>query len=81
MLTWFGLRSYGIYLFHQPVMGLVRELRIEYHAGIVETAVAVLVVMVLAEASFRFFESHFLRLGRSHTWEQSGHLQPHNLPK
>jgi len=71
VLVWMGLRSYGIYLFHQPVSGLVNQWMkgqgaptLESFSDLKVTLVSLLLVLVLSEVSFRYFESFFLRLGR-----------------
>ena len=53
-LRWLGSRSYGLYLWHGPVLGAMREY---YHwHWLVIAAVGVPVSLVLAELSFRFVE-------------------------
>lgn len=70
VLGWFGTRSYAIYLFHQPVSGLIHQrmgtLPPSFHdiPSSLPTLLAFGVVLVLAELSFRFFEAPFLRLGQ-----------------
>jgi len=70
ILVWFGLRSYGIYLFHQPVNSVVHQLingspvpSLAGFSGVVANLVALAVVAILCEISFRYFESVFLRFG------------------
>ena len=69
-LVWLGLRSYGIYLFHQPVSSLVHGALngnpAPSYANFSEfgaTLVALLAVLVVSELSFRYFEAGFLRFG------------------
>jgi peptidoglycan/LPS O-acetylase OafA/YrhL len=57
-LLWLGRRSYGIYLYHQIVLVTIGELR---PPSIVITAVGVPVSLALAEISFRYVETPFLR--------------------
>ncbi len=71
VLVWLGLRSYGIYLFHQPVSSLVNQVMkgsptptLERFSDLGTTAVALILVVVLSEISYRYFESYFLRIGR-----------------
>jgi hypothetical protein len=55
-LVWLGTRSYAVYLWHWPVFDLVRP-GFEVHASAAATrAVECGVILVLAEASFRFVE-------------------------
>jgi peptidoglycan/LPS O-acetylase OafA/YrhL len=69
-LCWLGTRSYGIYLFHVPMAGLLH-----FHDGRINptwgtpseflvTVLALVLVLLLAEASFRFFEMPFLKIGQ-----------------
>ena len=70
ILVWFGLRSYGIYLFHQPVGSMVHQLinhspvpTLTSFSGLFANVVALVLVAVLCELSFRYYESVFLRFG------------------
>jgi peptidoglycan/LPS O-acetylase OafA/YrhL len=70
VLVWFGQRSYGLYLFHEAVSGLcygllchsVPEMRTLVDAGV--TVLALVVTLLLAELSYRFFEGPILVFGR-----------------
>ncbi len=77
--VWLGLRSYGIYLFHQPVSGMVHQFLNgnvspgfsnlqEFYA----TLFALIITFMVAELSFRFFESIFLSYGRKFRYERKG---------
>jgi len=69
VLVWFGQLSYGIYLFHLPVSGLVHglfrqrapQIRDLSDAGV--TLLASGLTLLLAALSYRFLESPILRLG------------------
>ncbi|MEM1333142.1 MAG: acyltransferase family protein [Actinomycetota bacterium] len=55
LLRWIGIRSYGLYLYHWPVYQAIRGI-----AGnkltVTEFALAMVITVVLAEASYRFVE-------------------------
>ncbi len=53
-LRWAGTRSYGIYLWHLPLVVLIAEA-----GGWLRSGVAVLATIAAAELSFRFVESPF----------------------
>jgi peptidoglycan/LPS O-acetylase OafA/YrhL len=69
VLVWFGQISYGIYLFHQPVIGLLQgvwqhgkpQIRTLSDAGI--TILALCISIFLATISYHFFEKPILRFG------------------
>jgi peptidoglycan/LPS O-acetylase OafA/YrhL len=69
VLVWFGQLSYGIYMFHEAVRGLLHgalghsapQMRTPLDAGI--TILALFVTLLLAMFSYRFFESPILRFG------------------
>jgi peptidoglycan/LPS O-acetylase OafA/YrhL len=62
-MTWVGQRSYGIYLYHAVIAGLLLEY-CHWTGAPRDAAVAACVILVvaLAELSYRFVESPFLRL-------------------
>ncbi|MFZ4767119.1 MAG: acyltransferase family protein [Roseimicrobium sp.] len=66
----FGLLSYGCYMTHQLVNGVMHGLvrgagpTIDTLTGVVVTAVALLVTLVLATLSHRYFESPIVLLGK-----------------
>ncbi|MFN8434099.1 MAG: acyltransferase [Anaerolineales bacterium] len=64
---WLGLRSYAIYLFHQPVLGLVFQYlnkqippSFSNSRDFLAVGISLIIVFILSELSFRFFESVFL---------------------
>lgn len=69
VLVWFGTLSYGIYMFHQAVSGLVHGLlrndtpsmRSLSDAGV--TALAFLITLSLAYVSYKCFEKPILQIG------------------
>jgi peptidoglycan/LPS O-acetylase OafA/YrhL len=74
--VWLGLRSYGIYLFHIPVSSITHQFLTghvpHYFSNWPEflvTLFAMLITFVLAEISFRLFESFFLSYGRKFRYE------------
>jgi peptidoglycan/LPS O-acetylase OafA/YrhL len=76
VLCWFGTRSYGLYLMHMAVCGALHyawlgraKPMLSDGAGIAATCVAAVLTCVLAEISFRWFESPILRFGRTMTQE------------
>lgn len=76
-LLWLGLRSYGIYLFHQGISGTVHGMFGNYpprmsNAGeVLLTVSALMITFMLAELSFRYFESPFLRYGHKFKFIQA----------
>jgi len=69
LLLVFGRLSYGIYMFHQLASGALHGMfrqqapRISDPIDACITLLALLVTLVMAWTSFRFFETPFLRLG------------------
>lgn len=74
-LAYCGLISYALYLFHQPVAGLLHLAICKSTKPVLDrplawgvTALSVVVVFVLAGLSRRFFERPFLRWGHAFTF-------------
>jgi peptidoglycan/LPS O-acetylase OafA/YrhL len=71
LLTWLGAISYGVYLFHQAVSGLVHGLIRNAPPGLVEwsdagvTALSLLITLCLATLSYRLFERKIVAYGHS----------------
>jgi peptidoglycan/LPS O-acetylase OafA/YrhL len=74
-LVWFGKLSYGIYMFHEAVSGLVHGFlfheppRIRSLMDIWATLLAFFITIGLAMLSYHFFEMPFLKLGRRFHYE------------
>jgi len=68
-LLWVGTRSYGLYLFHWPIYQMIRKI-----AGIPLTwqqfAVAMVVTVVITEASYRFLEMPIRRREFWARWDE-----------
>ncbi len=86
-MRWLGKYSYGIYILHQPMIGLVHSFtptqNIEkafpspwVHAFI--SVIAIMLAIAAAVLSFRFYESKFLRLKRFFEYDLP---QPEPAPK
>lgn len=63
LLAWLGDRSYSVYLWHWPFLVLV-PLALGRALGPVDAAIALLVVLVLADLSYRFIENPIRRSAR-----------------
>lgn len=66
ILEWFGLRSYGLYLLHKPVLvlvsGLLAAWSIQMNAFLFVFLITA-TLFILAELSYRFFEKPFMDFG------------------
>jgi len=58
--VWIGRRSYGLYLWHYPIM-LVGLLYFKIPQGILLTVIEVLAAFILASLSYRFIEGPLLK--------------------
>jgi peptidoglycan/LPS O-acetylase OafA/YrhL len=85
-LRFFGLISYGLYMYHQAVLGLLhaiilgREPSLKTPAGWMVTLTALVISVGLAVLSYYLFEQHLLRLGRSHTYINPSATRPSPAP-
>ncbi len=77
-LMWMGSISYGVYMFHQAIVGLIHgifhhpEPRLFNFGDLGLGGIAFVISLSLAYASFRFFESPLIRLGhRFRYWPKS----------
>ncbi|WP_022882135.1 acyltransferase family protein [Gryllotalpicola ginsengisoli] len=65
-LTWLGRRSYGVYLYHFPIVLIVGENAAAWHLNRTEYAAIVLFgSVIIAATSYRFVERPLLRLKAS----------------
>lgn len=69
LLLWLGLRSYGIYLLHKPVYYLVSawlESQSIILSLISVTTLRLILLAILVELSYRYFEKPILEFARQH---------------
>lgn len=82
VFVWFGLTSYGLYMLHQATSGLVHGLMgdgvpsVESLTGCGLTFLAMVLTLVLAAASYYFFERPFLALGQRFKYMQASQARP-----
>jgi peptidoglycan/LPS O-acetylase OafA/YrhL len=72
MVTWFGQRSYGIYLFNYPISVILLP-RLQQHNlhRLVLAALGVSASIAIAAASYRWVEQPFLRYKARFTARQA----------
>lgn len=69
-----GIVSYSIYIFHQPIQGLVHGLWLGQAPTIAQwqhlgaTLLALGITLVVASASYHYFERYFLAIGKRFRW-------------
>jgi peptidoglycan/LPS O-acetylase OafA/YrhL len=86
VLVWFGTLSYGIYLFHQPISGLLHACfgrsfpRIHTGRDALVTLLALALTLGLAAISFYGFERRIVRFGHRFTYRR-GELAPVVMPQ
>ncbi|MEB2356864.1 acetyltransferase [Bacillus pumilus] len=62
-LVWLGKRSYGIYLWHYPIIVLTTPVIEIGQPSIGRVVLQVIAILLIAEASYRFIEQPIRRLG------------------
>jgi peptidoglycan/LPS O-acetylase OafA/YrhL len=73
-LRWLGTISYGVYLMHTPVLGLLHFAILKDRptsftgAGIAVTGLSLVCTLGAAAVSWNFFEKMFVRFGQSHKY-------------
>lgn len=74
ILEWFGLRSYGIYLLHKPILILIPfALAWFLHNNLstwIDVLISTIVVFVVSEVSYRLLESPIMSWGHRFKYEQ-----------
>jgi len=75
-LAWLGRRTYGMYIFHWPILGFMvsRNLFFKESQGISLTGIlfAFILVVSVSAFSYRFFEKPFLNLRRKYQYVKIG---------
>jgi peptidoglycan/LPS O-acetylase OafA/YrhL len=79
-LVWMGTISYGAYLYHQPVSGLVHSFfrakapAVHDMSDLMVTLIALTGTLLLAHFSWRFMEAPLLKLARRRKYEDNSGL-------
>ncbi|MGE9781582.1 acyltransferase family protein [Janibacter sp. G368] len=61
LMRWAGTRSYGLYLYHFPILQILRH-QVDVGPEWARMVLGIVVSIAMTEASFRWLESPFLRL-------------------
>ena len=64
VVNWFGLRSYGIYIYHFPIFLVLEQFRVPHDLFnlLLVTFFRVVITLIVAELSFKFIEKPILKL-------------------
>jgi peptidoglycan/LPS O-acetylase OafA/YrhL len=65
-LRWLGVRSYGVYLWHWPVIAITTGVAVRAATSLPARAIGALLPIALAAASWRWLEEPILRNGLRH---------------
>ena len=73
-LRFFGSIAYGLYMYHQAVNGLLHGVisgtppTLATREGIITTATALAITIILSFASFHLYEARFLKIGQKYSY-------------
>jgi peptidoglycan/LPS O-acetylase OafA/YrhL len=73
-MVWIGKRSYGLYLYHMPLVIWSRELQLALADQVVLVS---LTTLLITEASYRWVERPIVEIGHAHTRESVPPSSPH----
>ena len=82
LLTELGILAYGLYLFHQPMLGLLYGLWGKKSPKLVGTAqmgvtsLAAMFLIVFARLSWNYFEKPLVKIGHRHQYLEAGAERP-----
>lgn len=75
VLVWFGIMSYGLYMYHQVIAGLMHGAfgegvpSLATAKGVLLTAVSFVLTLIITAASFYLFEQRFVRFGHTFRYQ------------